>query len=85
MALLAGPMVVIPATAGAGAATAAAGESLRGMTGSTAVRYARTVATFLLPAAGSSRATAASADKQQPSATSSSDLKQSQDFVYWPD
>ncbi|EPP6249351.1 VRR-NUC domain-containing protein [Cronobacter sakazakii] len=81
-ALLAGPMVVIPATAGVGAVAVATGESLTGMIAGTAVRYARTATTFLLPAGGLGMATAAEPE-EQPSNTFT--LKQAQDFVYWPD
>ena len=81
-ALLGGQMVVIPATAGVGAVAVATGESLTGMIAGTAVRYARTASTFLLPAGGLGMATAAEPE-EQPSNTFT--LKQAQDFVYWPD
>ncbi len=81
-ALLTGPMVVIPATAGLGAAAVATGESLTGMIAGNAVQYARTATTFLLPAGNLGMATAAEPE-EQPSNTFT--LKQAQDFVYWPD
>jgi len=81
-ALLVGPMVVIPATAGAGSVAVAAGDSLTGTIAGTAVRYARTVATFLLPAGSLNMATAAEPEAQR---STSFPLGQPQDFVYWPD
>ena len=82
--LLVGPMVVIPAAAGVGAAAATAGETLTGTLSGTAVRYARTVTTFLLPAGSAGVATAAE-PAGHPAPTSPLILKQRQDFVYWPD
>lgn len=83
-ALLVGPMVVIPATAGAGSLAISAGESLTGAIASTAVQYAKTVTTFLLPAGSLNIATAAE-PVEQSSTSSSLNLKPRQDFVYWPD
>ncbi|QBX82575.1 VRR-NUC domain-containing protein [Citrobacter tructae] len=83
-ALLVGPMVVIPATAGAGSVAIAAGESLTGAIAGTMVQYTRTAATFLLPAGSLNMATAAEPDSQQPT-SSSMNLKPRQDFVWWPD
>lgn len=83
-ALLVGPIVVIPASVGAGSVAIAAGESLMGSIAGKTVQYARTVTTFLLPAGSLNIATAVEADNQQPT-VDSSQLKPRQDFVYWPD
>lgn len=78
--LLIGPVMVVPVATGASITAVAAGESLTGMIAGTTVQYVRAVTTFLVPAGGVSVATAA---EPQPS-SSSSILKQRQDFVYWP-
>lgn len=83
-ALLIGPMVVVPALVGASAAAATTGESLTGSIAGIAVPYARTVTTFLIPAGSAGMATAAEPAGQQ-SSSSSFNLPQRQDFVYWPD
>ena len=83
-ALLAGPMVVVPAASATVAVAATAGESLTGMIGTTAVQYVRTAVTFLFPATGVSTSNAAAADKQPPHA-STLNYGQSKDFVCWPD
>lgn len=86
--LLVGPMVVVPATAGAGAAGTAiisAGETLTGTIAGTAVQYARIAATFLIPSGGEGMAGMATAAEQLPSTPPTTEMKPSQDFVYWPD
>jgi len=82
--LLVGPVVVVPAMAGAGSVVRVATQSLTGVIAGTEVQYARAVTTVLLPAASLNMATAAEQDEQLPT-SSSFKLKPRQDFVYWPD
>ena len=83
-AVMAGPVVVVPAGAVAGGAVVATGEALVGSIAGTAVQYARTVATFFI-AAGSAERAMASEDKEPPSDTSSAKQFLDRDFVYWPE
>ena len=83
-AVMAGPVVLVPAGAAAGSAVAAIGEALIGSIAGTAVQYARTAATFFI-AAGSTELAMASEDKALPSHTSSAEQFLDRDFVWWPD